>query len=175
MNNVTEYLKSKIRDIPDFPKKGIVFKDITTLLKDKEAFKVVIDEMAKNLVGEKIDYIVGIESRGFIFGGALAYNLGVGFIPIRKPKKLPGKTKRMEYSLEYGTDAIEIHEDAIEPGSNVVLIDDLLATGGTMAAAVELVKQLNANIIKVIFLIELGFLNGKEKLSSCKITSLITY
>ena len=159
-----ELVSSKFRSIKDFPKKGIIFKDITTVIKDKDAFKTVISYFADKYADKNIDYIVGLESRGFIFGSALADRLGCGFIVIRKPGKLPAKTISQEYELEYGTDCLEIHEDAIEAGKNVVIIDDLLATGGTANAACSLVKKLGANIVAVAFVLELAFLNGRKKL-----------
>jgi len=168
-------LKEWIRDVPDFPKEGIIFKDITTLLKEREVFKNVIDLMAANYSDRKIDRIVAIESRGFIFGSALAYQLGVGFVPVRKPKKLPSKTEREEYALEYGTDVLEIHVDAVEPGEQVLIVDDLLATGGTAAASVRLVEKLKANVAGLVFLIELTFLNGRDKLKGYDINTLIQY
>lgn len=170
-------LKEKIRDIPDFPRQGIIFKDITTLLKDAQGFSRVIDELASKYVGKQIDYVVAIESRGFIFGAPLAYKLGVGFIPIRKKGKLPGPTERMEYDLEYGTDIIEIHKDAIEPGKRVLVVDDLLATGGTISAAMKLIEKVGGKIEGVAFVIELSFLKGKEKIQEFKteVTSLIEY
>ncbi len=168
-------LKEWIRDVPDFPKQGIIFKDITTLLKEPQAFKKAIDLMAANYQTRKIDRIVAIESRGFIFGSALAYRLGTGFVPVRKPKKLPSKTEREEYALEYGTDALEIHVDALEPGEQILIVDDLLATGGTAAAVVRLVEKLKANVAGLGFLIELGFLNGRDKLQGYEIHALIQY
>ena len=168
-------LKEWIRDVPDFPKQGIIFKDITTLLKEPEAFKKAIDLMAADYQTRKIDRIVAIESRGFIFGSALAYRLGTGFVPVRKPKKLPSKIEREEYALEYGTDALEIHVDALEPGQQILIVDDLLATGGTAAAVVRLVEKLKANVSGLGFLIELGFLNGRDKLQGYEIHALIRY
>ena len=168
-------LKEWIRDVPDFPKQGIIFKDITTLLKEPEAFKKAIDLMAVNYQTRKIDRIVAIESRGFIFGSALAYQLGTGFVPVRKPKKLPSKIEREEYALEYGTDALEIHVDALEPGEQILIVDDLLATGGTASAVVRLVEKLKANVAGLGFLIELGFLNGRDKLQGYEIHALIRY
>ncbi len=169
--NLQEY----IRSIPDFPKKGIVFRDITTLLKNKAVFKRSIDMLYEEFRDARIDKVVSVESRGFIFGSALAYRLNAGFVPVRKPKKLPAKTLRQEYQLEYGTDALEIHVDAIEKGENVLVIDDLLATGGTISATCNLVKQLGGNIVAVAFLIELSFLNGRSKLPGYKIFSIIKY
>ena len=168
-------LKEWIRDVPDFPKQGVIFKDITTLLKEPEAFKKAIDLMAVNYQTRKIDRVVAIESRGFIFGSALAYRLGTGFVPVRKPKKLPSKIEREEYALEYGTDALEIHVDALEPGQQILIVDDLLATGGTAAAVVRLVEKLKANVSGLGFLIELGFLNGRDKLQGYEIHALIRY
>lgn len=168
-------LKSHIRDIPDFPKEGIIFKDITTLLKDKNAFKKSIDVLAQKFRKEKIDYIVGVEARGFIFGAALAYKLNVGFIPVRKKGKLPHKTRSVTYELEYGEDTLEIHEDAIAPKSRVLVVDDLLATGGTISAVCELVRQQKAVIAGVAFIVELKFLKGKKKLKDVDIYSVIKY
>ena len=171
----SEDLKKCIRDIPNFPKEGIIFKDISTLLKDKEAFKTSIDILAKKYKKENIQFVVGIESRGFIFGAPLAYKLGAGFIPIRKKGKLPYKTKSITYSLEYGEDTLEIHEDALRPGSRVLVIDDLLATGGTIKAVTDLLKGFKAKIVGVAFLVELEFLKGKEKLKDLPIYSIIQY
>jgi adenine phosphoribosyltransferase len=168
-------LREWIRDVPDYPKQGIIFKDITTLLKEKEPFRKAIDSMVDHYHGQKIDQIVAIESRGFIFGSALAYRLGTGFVPIRKPKKLPAKTERMEYELEYGTDCVEIHADALNPGQRVLIVDDLLATGGTAGAAAKLVEKLGAQVTSLAFLIELTFLNGRQKLAGREIFSLIQY
>ena len=170
-----EDLKQKIRNVQDFPKPGIGFKDITTLIKDDAAFKKSIDALADQYNPDDIDVIVGIESRGFIFGAALAYKWGKGFVPVRKPGKLPAEKIREEYQLEYGTDAVEIHKDAITPGQRVLIIDDLLATGGTVAAAANLVEKLSGNIVGISFLIELSFLNGREKLGRYNIHSLITF
>ena len=168
-------LKKHIRDIPDFPKEGIIFKDITTLLKQKDAFKKSIDLLAKKFKKENIEYVVGVEARGFIFGSAIAYKLGTGFIPVRKKGKLPHKTKRITYDLEYGSDALEIHEDAITPGSRVLIVDDLLATGGTIKAVCDLVKSQGGKIAGVAFLVELGFLKGKSKLKDLPVYSVIKY
>ncbi len=174
MNNI-EKIRSMIRDIPDFPKKGILFKDITTAIKDAETLKLIIDEMHDAFKEEKIDYIVGLESRGFIFGVPLAYKFNCGFVPIRKPNKLPAQTISQEYELEYGTDKIEIHKDALKKTDRVLIVDDLLATGGTAAAAFKLVEQL-ATPVGACFLIELSDLKGKEKLpKETKIVSLIKY
>ncbi len=173
--NITEELKSLIRDIPDFPKKGIVFKDITTLLNDPVAFKAAVDQLAKKFENENIDQVVGIESRGFIFGAVLAYKLGAAFVPVRKKGKLPYKTKSVSYELEYGTDTLEIHEDAIPKKSRVLIVDDLLATGGTVQAVSKLVKSFGAQIAGVAFLVELTFLNGKNKIKDLPIYSVIEY
>jgi adenine phosphoribosyltransferase len=156
--------KSIIRDIPDYPKKGIIFKDITTLLKDPRAFHDVINVFYEKLKNEKIDKVIGIESRGFIFGAPLAYKLNVGFIPIRKKGKLPGDTISVNYDLEYGTDQIEIHTDALQKGERIVLIDDLIATGGTALAAIELISKMQAEIIENLFLIDLTFLGGSHSI-----------
>lgn len=168
-------LNTFIRDIPDFPKPGIIFKDITPLLKSHEGFKATIDQLAALIRPDECDVVVGTESRGFIFGAPLALELGISFVPIRKPGKLPHKTRSATYELEYGTDSIEIHEDAVQKGQKVALVDDLLATGGTMAASCELVEALGAEITSVSFVIELAFLNGRQKLEGRKIHSLITY
>ena len=168
-------LEKYIRDIPDFPKKGIIFKDITTLLNDKKAFKKVINDMVKALKGKKIDYIVAAESRGFIFGSALAYCLNCGFVPVRKPGKLPAKTYCYTYSLEYGKDSLEIHRDAFPPNSKILVLDDLLATGGTALASAKLVEKLKGKIVAIMFLIELTFLKGRNKLKKYPVLSLIKY
>lgn len=164
-----------IRDIPDFPKPGIIFKDITPLLHDGELFAGYVDILAERYVENKPDYIVGIESRGFIFGSALAYKMGCGIVPVRKKGKLPYQTIETSYELEYGTATIEIHEDALNNGDKVVLIDDLLATGGTAAAAIELIERLNAKIIGIEFLIELAFLKGRSKITSYPLNSLMVF
>ncbi len=168
-------LKNYIRDVPDFPKKGIVFKDITTLLKDQEAFKDAIDQLTEPFREAKVDIVVGIESRGFIFGSAVAYKLGAAFVPVRKPGKLPADALKEEYALEYGTDAVEIHQDSIKEGQKVLIVDDLLATGGTMEATCKLIEQLKAEIVGIRILIELTFLKGKEKLSGYHVSSIIEY
>lgn len=168
-------LKSIIRDIPDFPKEGIVFKDITTLLKDKEAFKKSVNLLANKFRHEKIDVVAGVEARGFIFGAALAYKLGTGFIPIRKKGKLPSKTRSITYALEYGTDTLEIHEDAIAPKQRVLIVDDLLATGGTIKATTDLIKKQGGEIAGIAFLVELRFLKGKEKLKDMFVYSIVKY
>jgi len=168
-------LETFIRDIPDFPKKGILFKDITTLLNDSVAFKTSVDRLAECVEGRRVDVIVAAESRGFIFAGALAYKLGCAFVPVRKPGKLPGTVHRVSYDLEYGTDSLEMHTDAFKEGSNVMILDDVLATGGTTSAMVELVKKLKGNVLCVAFLIELEFLHGREKLKGLNVHSLIKY
>jgi len=164
-----------IRAIPDFPKPGILFRDITTLLNDKEAFKSAIDQLADLVKDVNFDYIVAAESRGFIFGGALAYKLGCGLVPVRKPGKLPGKTHSHTYALEYGEDSLEIHQDAFPEGAKVLILDDLLAIGGTANAMVNLVKKLKAEIVGIAFLIELAALNGKDKIKDYPVFSLIKY
>ena len=168
-------LKELIRTVPNFPKQGIMFRDITTLLKDSAGYKDTLSELVKLAENKKITQVIGIESRGFIFGGALAEKLGAGFVPVRKPGKLPAATVSESYVLEYGTDSIEIHKDAIAPGDKILLHDDLLATGGTMEAACKLVEKLGAEIVQISFLIELSFLNGREKLKNYEVFSLIDY
>jgi adenine phosphoribosyltransferase len=168
-------VKAKIRDIKDFPTEGILFKDITTLLKEPRAFKYVVDQMATRYIQARVEVVVGIESRGFIFGGALAHQLGAGFVPVRKLGKLPAKTIEVEYELEYGRDALAIHEDAIAPGQRVLVVDDLLATGGTMAATLRLVEQVGGVVVGVAFLIELAFLHGRGKLKDYPVNALIVY
>jgi adenine phosphoribosyltransferase len=171
----TADLATYIRDIPDFPKKGIIFKDITPLLHDKDAFQATIDELASVYKDEKIDGIIGIESRGFIFAAALAYKLKLGLIPVRKKGKLPYKTKSVSYQLEYGTDTLEIHADAIKPNARILIIDDLLATGGTVQAVSQLVKEQNAQIVGLGFVIELNFLKGRDKLNGMPVYSMIQF
>ena len=170
-----EGLKKVIRNVSDFPKAGIVFRDITTLLKDEKAFKKSIDILYEQYKNKKIDKVVSVESRGFIFGSALAYRLGAGFVPVRKPKKLPAQTIREEYQLEYGTDSLEIHTDAIKKGEKVLVVDDLLATGGTVAATCKLIKKLGGKIVSLTFLIELTFLHGRDKLEGYDVFSIIQY
>src|SRR6202453_2960827 len=170
-----EPLKTLIRTVPDFPKPGILFYDITTVLKDKAGFATLIDAFAQYYIGKEIDLVLGIEARGFIFGPALAYRLNAGFVPVRKPKKLPAPTARVNYDLEYGTDALEIHLDAIEPGQNVLIVDDLLATGGTMEATVKMVRQLGARIVGLAFALELDFLNGRHRFKEYDVFSLLHY
>ena len=168
-------LEKFIRDVPDFPQKGIVFKDITTLLKEKDAFKEAVDLMVEKYRDQKIDKILGIESRGFIFGAIAAYNLGCGFIPARKQSKLPAETICEDYSLEYGKNTLELHVDAIKEGERIVIMDDLLATGGTALAVARLVERLKGNIVGIDFLIELEFLKGIDKLKGYPVTSYIKY
>lgn len=168
-------LKKRIRHVPDFPKSGILFYDITTLLKDHEGFRMAVDAMASPHVGQHIDVVVGVESRGFIFAAAMADRLRTGFAPVRKPGKLPAKTRKASYALEYGTDSLEIHEDAVAPGQRVLVVDDLLATGGTAAATVGLIKGLGGQIVGVQFLIELEGLNGRAKLPGEKIGVVLKY
>lgn len=168
-------LKEKIRDIPDFPKPGVVFKDITPLLADARAFRTAVDLIGDRYRDRGLDVVVGIEARGFIIGSALAYKLGVGHVVIRKAGKLPYKTHRAVYQLEYGTDTLEIHEDAIHPGARVLIADDVLATGGTVTTAIDLVNKLGGEIIEIAFLVELTFLKGREKFDSYPTFSLIQY
>ncbi|PYM28339.1 MAG: adenine phosphoribosyltransferase [Candidatus Rokuibacteriota bacterium] len=168
-------LRAKIRDIKNFPTEGILFKDITTLLKDGPAWRFAVDSLASHYQKERVEIVVGVESRGFIFGGAIAHQLNAGFVPVRKLGKLPGKTIEVEYELEYGRDALAMHEDAIKPGQRVLAVDDLLATGGTMGATLRLVEQLGGRVVGVAFMIELGFLKGRDKLRNYPLHSLITY
>jgi adenine phosphoribosyltransferase len=168
-------LREWIRDVPDFPKKGILFKDITTLLKDKDAFRKSVDMLSDLYRGRRIDKVLAVESRGFIFGAALAYNLSAGFVPVRKPGKLPAAVERITYDLEYGTDTLEIHKDAISPGDLVLVVDDLLATGGTAAAAAKLIEKLQGSVVAIAFLIELAFLHGRDKLRDYEVRSLLTF
>jgi adenine phosphoribosyltransferase len=176
MNTPTlQDLKKFIRDIPDFPKKGILFKDITPLLKTPAVFHQVVDEMFRELEKREIDYVVGIESRGFIFSPVLSYRLNAGFVPVRKKGKLPYKTEAVSYQLEYGEATLEIHRDAISKGSRVAIVDDLLATGGTALAAAQLVEKLGGKVEKIVFLVELLFLKGRDKLSSYDVFSLIQF
>ena len=168
-------LQKLIREVPDYPKPGILFYDLTTLLKDKKGFSALIDRFCQHYEGHKIDLVAGIEARGFIFAPALAYRLGAGFVPIRKPKKLPAKTAKISYALEYGTDTLEIHEDAVGRGERVLLCDDLLATGGTAAAAVELLRSLGGVVDGAAFAVELSFLEGRKKLGGLDVFSLMKY
>lgn len=167
--------KALIREVPDFPKPGILFYDITTLLKDARAFRAMLDELAARYRGKRIDKIVGIESRGFILGGPLADRLKTGFVPVRKPGKLPADRFEVKYNLEYGSNSLAIHRDAVGMGERVLVVDDLLATGGTAEATVRLLRQLGADIVGLVFLVELTSLKGREKLDGCPVHSLITY
>ncbi|MGB9592944.1 MAG: adenine phosphoribosyltransferase [Anaerolineae bacterium] len=168
-------LAQMIRDVPDFPVKGILFKDITTLIKDPAAFREAVDRMAAPYEGMEIDLVAAIESRGFIFGAPLAYKLGAGFVPVRKPNKLPAETISASYTLEYGTNTLEMHKDAIRPGQRVLLVDDLLATGGSAKAAATLIEQLGGKVVGVAFLIDLTFLHGVEKLKGYDVFSVIQF
>jgi adenine phosphoribosyltransferase len=171
----TEDLRKLIREVSDFPKPGILFYDLTTLLKDKKGFHDLVDRLCAHYEGRAIDVVVGIEARGFILAPALAYRLGAGFVPVRKPNKLPAKATQVSYALEYGSDSLEIHEDAIKPGETVLISDDLLATGGTAAAAVELIRKLGGVVVGSAFAVELTFLNGRARLPGLDIFSLIQY
>ncbi|MBT0664592.1 adenine phosphoribosyltransferase [Geobacter pelophilus] len=168
-------LKSIIRDIPDFPKKGIIFKDITTLLADAKSYQRMIDLISHRYVGQHIDKVVGVEARGFIIGSALAYKLGAGVVLVRKPGKLPSETFSKTYDLEYGTDTLEIHTDAIKPGEKILIADDLLATGGTTAAVVDMVQKMGGEIVECCFMVELEFLDGKKRLPEGKVFSLLQF
>jgi len=168
-------LKELIREVPDFPKPGILFYDITTLLKDKDGLRGVIDALREHYRDAKVDVVLGIEARGFIFAPALAYALGAGFVPVRKPKKLPAERLSVSYDLEYGTDSLEMHKDAVAPGSRVLIVDDLLATGGTAAAVARLVEQAGGKVAGLGFAVELTFLNGRKKLSGYDVYSLLQY
>ena len=170
-----DHLKKLIREVPDFPKPGILFYDITTLLKDKVGFATLIDALSAHYMERDIDLVLGIEARGFIFGPALAYRLNAGFVPVRKPKKLPAETAKVTYQLEYGSDSLEMHKDAIRSGQRVIIVDDLLATGGTCAATVQLAKSLGGNIAGLAFVVELDFLKGREKLKEYDVFSLLHY
>ncbi len=172
-----QYVRENVREVPDFPKKGILFLDVTTIVKDAKAFDLCIEYLYENFRDEKIDYIAGIESRGFIFGAAVANKMKVGFIPIRKPNKLPAETIKETYSLEYGTDTIEMHADALKQGDRVLVIDDLLATGGTAVAACNLVKRVGAEVVAAAFIIELDPLKGREKIENngVKVVSMLNY
>jgi len=168
-------LKKMIREIPDHPKPGILFYDITTLLRDKDGFHALVDQLCEHYNGRKVDVVAGIEARGFIFGPALAYRMSAGFVPIRKPKKLPWTTEQVTYQLEYGSDSLEIHKDAVQPGDSVLISDDLLATGGTAAAAAQLIRQLGGKVAGAAFAVELTFLNGRAKLPGIDVFSLLQY
>jgi adenine phosphoribosyltransferase len=168
-------LKKLIREVPDFPKKGILFYDITTLLKDKLGFARLIDALSEHYIGKEIDLVLGMEARGFIFGPALAYRLNAGFVPVRKPGKLPAETEKVSYDLEYGSNSLEMHKDAIERGQRVLIVDDLLATGGTAVATAKLASGLGAQIAGLAFVVELDFLRGREKLAKHDVFSLLHY
>jgi adenine phosphoribosyltransferase len=170
-----EHLKKLVREVPDFPKKGILFYDITTLLKDKVGFATLIDALSEQFLDRDIDLVLGIEARGFIFGPALAYRMNAGFVPIRKPRKLPAETVKWTYDLEYGTDTLEIHKDAIKPGQRVLIVDDLLATGGTANACLQLAQSLGAKVEALAFVVELDFLSGRKKFEGTEIFSLLHY
>jgi adenine phosphoribosyltransferase len=170
-----EPLKKLIREVPDFPKKGILFYDITTLLKDKRGFAMLIDALAEHYINKDVDLVLGMEARGFIFAPALAYRLNAGFVPVRKPGKLPAATAKYDYALEYGTNTLEIHKDAIQPGQNVLIVDDLLATGGTAEATTKLAASLGARIAGLSFVVELDFLKGRDKLKQYDVFSLLHY
>ena len=169
------HLKELIRQVPGFPKPGILFYDITTLLKNQQGLKAVIDGLSEGYRGMGIDTVVGIEARGFIFAPAVAYALGAGFVPVRKPGKLPAAAERVEYQLEYGTDVLEVHRDAVEIGKRVLVVDDVLATGGTAAAVAQLIRKLGGELVGFEFVIELDFLNGREKLPGLEVRSLVHY
>jgi adenine phosphoribosyltransferase len=175
MDQNCEHLKKLIREVPDFPKKGILFYDITTLLKDKTGFATLIDALSDHYIKDEIDTVLAIEARGFIFGPALAYRLNAGFVPIRKPGKLPAETVKWSYDLEYGKDTLEIHKDAIKPGERVIIVDDLLATGGTANACMQLAKSLGADVKGLSFVVELDFLNGRQKFNGTEVFSLLHY
>ncbi len=168
-------LRAKIREVPDFPKPGILFYDITTLLKDRQAFKEAVDLLVAPYRDQRIDVVVGMESRGFIFSAPMAYTLGVGFVPVRKLGKLPAETVSVEYALEYGTNTLEVHRDAITPGQRVLIVDDLLATGGTVNGTIDLVRRLGGEVVSLAFLVELRFLKGRERLRGYDVYSIIQY
>ncbi len=170
-----EIIKAHIRDIPDFPKPGILFKDITPILKSPKAFRATVDALVEQHGGDEVELICGVESRGFLFGAAMAYQMGLGFVPVRKPGKLPYKTVRESYSLEYGQNTLEMHIDAVGEGQRVLIIDDLLATGGTAKAAANLIRKQGASVVGFGFVVELGFLKGREQLEGAEVRSLLTY
>ncbi len=172
---LAEDLRAKIREIPDFPKPGILFYDITTLLKDPDAFRAAVDLMLEPFRDERIDAVVGMESRGFIFSGPMAYLLHAGHVPVRKLGKLPSETLTVEYALEYGSNTLEIHRDAIQPGQRVLVVDDLLATGGTVRGTIELVERLQGDVVGLAFLVELGFLKGRDRLQGYRVHSVVQY
>jgi adenine phosphoribosyltransferase len=170
-----EFLKQLIREVPDFPKPGVLFYDITTLLKDKVGFAKLVDSLGQRYIGRRVDLVLGIEARGFIFGPALAYRLNAGFVPVRKPKKLPAETAKWTYDLEYGSDTLEVHKDAIQPGQSVIVVDDLLATGGTARATTKLVESLGGKVVSLAFIVELDFLKGRDKLAGYEVVSMLHY
>ena len=170
-----DFLKQLIREVPDFPKPGVLFYDITTLLKDKVGFAKLVDNLGQRYIGRRVDLVLGIEARGFIFGPALAYRLNAGFVPVRKPKKLPAETAKWTYDLEYGSDTLEVHKDAIQPGQSVIVVDDLLATGGTARATTKLVESLGGKVVSLAFIVELDFLKGRDKLAGYEVVSMLHY
>lgn len=170
-----EELKAIIREIPDWPKKGILFYDVTTLMKDGPSFKKAIDALIKPFKDKHVDLVIGVEARGFIFAPTVAYALGAGFVPVRKPKKLPAPTRSVSYQLEYGSDSLEIHQDAIETGQRVLIVDDLIATGGTACAVADMVEEMGGEVVGLAFLVELDFLKGRDKLSKHEIVSILRY
>ena len=175
MAHDASWLKDHIRDIPDFPKPGVVFKDITPLLADVDAFRFAVDAIADHFAGSEVDKVLGVEARGFIIAAPVAYRFGAGFVPVRKAGKLPDEIEAEEYELEYGTDLLEIHRDAVQPGDRVLVVDDVMATGGTAAAAVRLVERLGGQVVGLSFIIELAFLGGRRKIGRLPIVSLIVY
>jgi adenine phosphoribosyltransferase len=170
-----EQLKAAIREVPDWPKKGILFYDVTTLLKSADRFREAVDALIAPYRDKKVDLVAGIEARGFIFAPTVAYALGAGFVPVRKPGKLPSATHKASYDLEYGTDSLEIHCDAVEPGQRVLIVDDLIATGGTARAVAELIQRMGGTVVGLAFLVELEFLNGRQKLQNYEVTSILKY
>jgi adenine phosphoribosyltransferase len=175
MAHDASWLKDHIRDIPDFPKPGVVFKDITPLLADVDAFRFAVDAIADHFAGNEVHKVLGVEARGFIIGAPVAYRFGAGFVPVRKAGKLPHEIQAEEYELEYGTDLLEIHRDAVDPGENVLIVDDVLATGGTASATVRLAERLGATVLGLGFVIELAFLHGRDKLQGRDLVSLLVY
>jgi len=170
-----DWLKGRIRDVPDFPKPGIIYRDVTPLLGDVEAFRITVDALADAFAGRRIDKVVGVEARGFILAAPVAYRLGAGFVPVRKPGKLPWHIESEEYALEYGVDRLEMHTDAVRPGEEVLIVDDVIATGGTARAAVQLVERLGATVAGLAFAVELTFLAGRKRLDGHEVVSLVTY
>ena len=171
----SDFLRAHVRDVVDYPKPGIVFKDITPLLGDADAFRATVDALSEPFVANRVDKVLGIEARGFVFAAPVAYGLQAGFVPVRKPGKLPSKVEREEYELEYGTDLLEIHRDAIGPGQQVLIVDDVVATGGTAAATARLVERLGGEVMGFAFVLELGFLHGREKIAGYPVHTLVTY